>query len=94
MALQDDLNTISAAFDQVDSATTAIATAQTGIQSRITNLLGQIASATTLEQAQALAARATTEAGNLAPLAASLTAMASSTTDPVPVPVPPTPPVA
>ena len=94
MSLQDDLNTISSAFDQVDTATTAIATAQTGISARITNLLSQIANASTLQQSQALAARATTEVANLDPLAASLTQMANSSTDPVPVPVPPTPPAA
>lgn len=94
MALQDDLNTISAAFDQVDSATTAIGTSVTAISARITNLLSQITSATTLDQAKALAARATTEAGNFAPIVESLNTLANSSSDPVPVPPPPTPPAA
>jgi len=90
-----DVTALNAAFDQMDTATTACATAQTAIAARIQALLDQIAGAATPADTAALVARATAEVAKLQPIADALTAMGSDTAAPVPVAVPaPEPPPA
>jgi len=83
--LDDALTQAKASMDKIDTATTACGTAATAIQTRIQNILGQVASAATLQEAKDLAAQAATEASNLSTLADSLTAMGTDTSNPVPV---------
>ena len=83
--VDEALTQAKASMDQIDSATTACGTAATAIQSRIQRILGQVASAATLQEAQALASQAATEAGNLTTLANTLTSMGTDPVNPVPV---------
>lgn len=79
----------SASLDLVDAATTKAGAAATAIQARIEALMAEIAGSSSLEEAQAIAARAAATAGQLGPIAEALTAMGNAG---VPVPVPPVEP--
>lgn len=87
---QDQVKSLNDAFDQVDTASTAIGTATAAIAARIQVLLGQIAAAATPEQLQPLVDKATAEVAKFAPLVESLNALGTDPGNPVPVPVPTT----
>lgn len=76
-------------LNQLDAATTKAGQAATAIQTRIQQLMDEVANSNSLPEAQAIAARAAAVAGQLTPLAESLTAMGTSgVPTPVPDPVP------
>jgi len=76
------------ALARVDAASTKCGDAVTAIAARIQKLLGKIATATSLEDAQTLAAKADEEAGQLEAVAAALAPLGTDVSDPVPVPPP------
>ena len=79
MALTDDLAATKAALAQIDTDSDKISADITAIQSRITALLGQIASAADLQSAKDLAAQAAAEVTKLDTATAALDAMGAAT---------------
>jgi hypothetical protein len=93
MTEKEALQQATDAMNLIDQNTTRSAAAVTSVQSRIDDLLGQIAASDNLADAQALAAKAADINARSGAIADALTAMGTSVSNPVPVPVPEPEPV-
>lgn len=74
-SLPTTLDAISKAFDDIDTITTELSGEVTDVQTELNDALAQIPSASTLEEAQAIATRAATSVANLTQVAATLKAV-------------------
>jgi ubiquinone biosynthesis protein UbiJ len=83
-----NVQALSDALDQVDTATTAAGTAVTAVAAKVQALLDQIAQGATPAQLQAAASRVQGDVSKLNDVATALNGMASDPTTPVPTPVP------